>query len=82
MTNEMIYTQPEHVFEAFEDIIERMDNVVFENIVFDSTDGILKYDTVYGKHVEKAFDMTQGAPEITADVMQWLFSMLDATANV
>ena len=77
----MIYEQPEHVFEAFMDIYERLDSKLFKNITFDRAEGVLEYDSIRG-HIVKTFDLTQGTPEVVADVMQWLFSMLDGAANL
>ena len=79
-TTEQIYTIPEHVYEAFTDIKNCFKGCMFENIQFDAAEGVLEYD-VFDKHIVKPFDMTQAAPEIAADMIQWLFSMLDAMAN-
>ena len=80
-TTEQIYTIPSHVFDAFEDIAKCFKECIFENITFDSDKGILEYD-VFEKHIVKPFDMSQATPEIAADMVQWMFSMLDAMANL
>lgn len=77
-----IYNSPEHVFEAFSDIQEALHNKIFENIVFNADEGVLEYDsTLTGEHLRVVFDYTQATPEITADVLQWMFSMLDTIVN-
>ena len=80
-TPERIYNNPIHVFEAFSDILEITGNGIFDNICFFPDEGYLTYEA-YGKPIKKFFDMTQGTPELVADLMDWLFSMLDAVANM
>ena len=80
--HDTIYQQPDEVVEAFRDILEAVNSNFFQNIMYDDLEGVLEYDNIYGEHFIKPFDMTQGTPEITADVLQWLFSMLDAAANL
>lgn len=77
----VIYQQPDEVFEAFTDILEATGSSFFKNIQFDFLEGALEYDSDAG-HCVKYFNMEQGTPELVADVMQWLFSMLDAAANL
>jgi hypothetical protein len=76
-----IYNQPDDVFEAFTDILEATGSGIFKNIQFDYLDGVLEYDSTAG-HCVKYFNMEQGTPELVSDIMQWLFSMLDAAANL
>lgn len=79
---ELIYQDPTHVFEAFTDILEAIRSDLFSNVSFDEAEGSLTY-YVYGEtKVQKLFDMTQGTPEVVADMLQWLFSMLDGAANL
>lgn len=80
-TPERIYKDPGYVFEAFGDIIKTTGNDIFDKIVFYEDEGVLTYEA-YGKPIKKIFNMDQGTPELTADIMDWLFSMLDAIANL
>lgn len=81
--NRMIYTDPLHVFKVFSDIIERLGTGLFDNITYDDDNGVIEYDVPdIGKHIIKVFDMKQARPEIAADVLQWVFSMLDSIVNV
>ena len=80
--HDTIYQQPDEVVEAFRDILEATNNTFFQNITYDDLEGILEYDNNLGEHFVKPFDLTQGTPEIVADLLQWLFSMLDAAANL
>lgn len=82
-TKDIIYTDPVGVFEAFTDILEAMHTGLFTEITFDADRGILEYYLpMIDKHVTKIFDTEQAPPELAADVMQWLFSMLDGAANL
>ena len=81
MNDNSMYKDPADVYEAFTSILATIGSSFFRNISFDSVEGVLEYDTDSG-HCVKPFDLTQGTPEIVADVMQWLFSMLDAAANL
>ena len=79
--NTPIYTDPLHIMEAFSDIASCFNHNIFEDIVYDDEQGTLSY-TVYGKRITRVFDMTQATPEIAQDILQWVFSMLDAMANI
>ena len=82
-TNEVIYTDPLHVFEAFMDITERIGTGLFENIVYRDDDGVIEYDVPeIGKHIVKVFDTDQATPDLAMDVMQWVFSMIDSIVNL
>lgn len=82
-TPEPIYTDPMNVFDAFSDIWERIGSSFFENITYDDNEGVIEYDVPdTNRHIVKVFDKSQGLPEYTADVMQWLFSMLDGAVNM
>ena len=80
-TEERIYEDPGYVYEAFTDILQATGNGLFENIQFDTCEGVLTYEA-YGKPIKKIFNMKQGIPELTYEVMDWMFSMLDAAANL
>lgn len=75
-----IYENIGDVFEAFRDILEEIGTGDFENIKMDAGEGVIEYDC-YGKHIRRVFDMTMNTKELVADVLQWVFSMLDSIAN-
>lgn len=78
--DKVIYTDVDTVLEIFEEVYSKLRNDLFTNIEYNN--GVLDYDTKYGTHITKIFDMDQGAPEVVSDVMQYLFSMLDASINL
>ena len=80
-TPERIYSDPITLFAAFSDILEVTGNGIFKNICFFPDEGYLTYEA-YGKPIKKVFNMQQGTPELASDLMDWLFSMLDAVANM
>lgn len=75
------YTSVADIFEAFRDILEKIGTGDFENIKMDAGEGVIEYDC-YGKHIRRVFDLTMPPEELVADVLQWLFGMLDAIANL
>lgn len=82
-TKDIIYRDPVGVFEAFSDILETMKTGLFDNITYDADRAVLDYDLpMIDKHITKIFDTEQAPPELAADLMQWLFSMLDGAANL
>ena len=75
----------EHMFEAFEDILEATGSGLFKDIELiesNNTIAIRYYVTLNDKQVTKEFNADQGGPELKADIMEYLFSMLDGAANI
>ena len=73
----------ETMLEAFKDILEATGADLFQDIelIEFNKDIALKYK-VYSNEIVKQFDTNQGTPELKADIMEHLFSMLDAAANL
>ena len=77
-----------HIMEAFDDILSAIckNNPVFSNIAFGTTsDGApaLRYTVnATNKECLKLFKADQGLPELKADLITWLFSLLDGAVNI
>lgn len=75
-----------HMIEAFADIYQCMKSDLFDNLEYGHTaDGqpALWYDVVpTDTAICKVFNADQGAPELKADIITYLFSMLDSAANL
>jgi len=75
----------DHMMEAFDDILAAMSNKLFKDIeLIQDNEGIAirYYVTINDKQITKYFEADQGAPELKADIMEYLFSMLDGAANI
>jgi hypothetical protein len=82
--NEVNYSI-DHMMEAFNDILEAMNNKLFKDIeLIQDNEGIAirYYVTINDKQITKYFETDQGEPELKADIMEYLFSMLDGVANI
>lgn len=74
-----------HMLEAFTDILSATGSDLFQDIQLVEQDNglVLKYlVTPTGNEIIKEFNTDQGTPELKADIMEHLFSMLDAAANL
>ena len=75
----------DHMMEAFDDILAAMSNKLFKDIeLIQDNEGIAirYYVTINDKQITKYFETDQGEPELKADIMEYLFSMLDGVANI
>lgn len=82
--NEVNYSI-DHMMEAFSDILEAIGSKLFKDVeLIEDKNGIaLKYYvTINDKQITKYFETDQGGPELKADIMEYLFSMLDGAANI
>lgn len=75
----------DHMMEAFSDILEAIGSKLFKDIeLIQDRQGIAirYYVTINDKQITKYFETDQGGPELKADIMEYLFSMLDGAANI
>ena len=72
--------------EVLEDILERMNPGAFSGVTFGiNKEGkpALRYIVnLTDTEIIKLFDGEQGTPELKADVIEFMFGMLDSAANV
>jgi len=79
------YETMEGALEAWQQIADKMGNTIYKNVrcvtAPSGKPAIAYHVTINDEEILKVFDDTD-ATQFTADVMQWLFSMLDGIANL